>query len=311
MKILLTDRQYYWYGDIAEVRFINSVQANKSVSFSVIDTNPEYSWIGTTDQFGVLDTSFSVDKNIFSKTGIYQLKATCEGAETRIKFAVDYRGYIIGTVLSFLMKAFTQVGVHNELAVLEYGYNTANFGFKNWDWQSTRTQFFRDNEPLQLYKDLYPDYNGRVYFNTGVEGSDIFANYDFKYFTDSDFGAGLHFALNRLNISQPVTSYTFDDCPREYDAILVAGAYSFLLERAIKDSSFWQNAYVIKDNSVLSNFSNLLAGAKAEFEGMLKAKTRKSLKPLGISGFKLAMPFTIDQDNWRQYTIGALTLESR
>jgi len=308
MRVLLTDKTYAYYGDVLHIRFIDSGNKNKSVTFTIEAAGQ--TWTGSTDSRGVCDTEFTVSKDVFKTSTTYVLKAVCEGIETRLNFAVSYKGYIIATVLSYLMKAFTKVGVYNEIAIVEHGFVSANFGFQNWDWQSPRTQFFCDNEPLNLYEDIYPDYNGRVYLANSIEGSDIYGNYDFKYFTDSDFSAGLHNALNRLNIAQPITSYTFDTCPREYDAILVSGAYAFLLERAIKDSSLWQNAFVLKDPSVLTHFNTLLAQAKTEFTEMLKGKTRRDLVPMGISGFKLAMPFVINETNFRTYTIASLTLTS-
>ena len=140
-----------------------------------------------------------------------------------------------------------------------------------------------------------------------VAGDDILATYNFEYMTDEDFADALLFGLNKLNISPPITNFTFLSAPREYDGMLILTAYVFLLRKAIMDLEFWKGHLIPVDAPSLKNtLQSQMTAAETEVNLWLRKKPRTTISPAGIAGFKIPVPYTVNQVNWRRYTIGGL-----
>ena len=310
MRILKLNYLYSWIGDTLDIRFVDTDNKNKAVAFSVEDSTGvvKTSWTSTTDATtGVCDTTLKILLATFSNVGgTFLLKATCESITTEKYFVVDYRGYLIAHGLEGLLRGFRDVPIRDEKGYSIESNTKVVFTYK--DWHTDPAPIITKNRGVNqtLFVDASPDYAGNLYVAT-VAGDDISATYTFEYMTDNDFADALMFGLDKLNISPPITNFTFLTAPREYDGMLILSAYIFLLRKAIVDLEFWRGHLIPVDAPSLKNtLQSQMMSAETEVNLWLSKKPRTTISPAGIAGFKIPIPYTLDQTNWKQLTIGGL-----
>ena len=310
MKILKLSYLYTWIGDTLAIRFVDTENKDKAVVFSVEDSTGavKTTWTSETDATtGVCDTTLAILQATFTNQGgTFLLKVTCESVTTEKYFVIDYRGYLIAHGLEGLLRGFRDVLIRDEKGISIEGNSKVVFTYK--DWHTDPAPIITKNRGVNqtLFVDASPDYAGNLYIDT-VAGDDILATYNFEYMTDIDFADALLFGLDKLNISPPITNYSFLTAPREYDGMLILSAYVFLLRKAIMDLEFWKG-YLIPVNpvSLKATLQSQMTSAEADVNLWLKKKPRTTISPAGIAGFKIPIPYTVNQTNWRKYTVGGL-----
>jgi len=308
------NHRFVYYGDTLEWIYLDLENPNTSITFEIRDSsnNLKSSITTNTDVNGIATSSKLINKDELG-VGLYYLIANCNGKTTSEMFEVSYAGVLIAKGLETLLQGFQKIPVYDELGVCyeEGGLKLARFTYGNWIYNEKT--FFRGNDKdFNLYTEIYPLYSkGIVYIkdpNIDIT-EDIFATYSFPFFSETQFYSYLQLALDEINSQPPITDFKFEDLPQAFDAFLTMKAYTYCLKQALLDIEFWNNRVIFPEPpGIRGTLNSLLTQASQDATTMKgQIKGRWVLNPVGVSSFKINVPYSIDNVNYRYYTVASLT----
>jgi len=308
------NHKFVYYGDTLEWLYLDLENPNKEVIFEIRDSsnNLKFSINTNTDENGITTSSKLIDKDGFN-VGLYYLTANCNGKTTSEVFEVSYAGVLIAKGLETLLQGFQKIPVYDELGINyeEDGLKLVRFTYGNWIY-SEKTFFRGNSRDFNLYKEIYPLYSKGIAYikDSNIDiTEDVFATYKFSFFNETQFYSYLRLALDEINSQPPVTEFKFEELPQAFDAFLVMRAYTYCLKQALLDIEFWNNRVIFPEPpGIRGTLNTLLSQASQEASTMKgQVKGRWMLKPVGISSFRITVPYSIDNVNYRYYTVASLT----
>lgn len=144
-------------------------------------------------------------------------------------------------------------------------------------------------------------------------GDEIFANYTFNYFSNTDLQNFYKLALSRLNNTGSATSFTFDDSsagtssnvPIDMEDYLTSYAYLLCLQTILVDLMSWRASLIWTNPSALSG---LVQGIISQLDSYimsvaLTVKGRRFITPHMSSSGRYSVPAQVGDHNWQQYSI--------
>ena len=267
----------------------------------------------TTDANGDYSGEISVLKATYISAGNYVLRVSQDGTDYDEQFIIGYQGYL-SYYITDQLESFQQVMVYGErgnVRVAEDGsdeYDQFRYAFSNWNRDvSPDLMLSNSSGIMQAHEDLYVDYAAGEVYVPHVDGDDapeLEVNYAFRYFSEDYIGRCIDLVVDRLNAQKPVTSYTVDSAPREWDYTIIAGVLKECYKKVLLDVQFWKNFLIYADaRQMQSMVTTLLNMAATDFGEGLKLKRRGEVMPQIVASYKHKVPIQIDGSNWKRYTI--------
>ena len=312
MRLLKSKYLFVYWDEEVSVRFFDSDNPSKNVDFVLKHGNTTIkTWSVSTDDKGLLDAAFTPERQAFSnRLGKYVLSATCEGVTSTTNLYLEYTAVLIAQVLDVLLASLRDIPIYHELGKVKSS-KLVDFGYKNWLYSdmggnSVDPSFAKNGSTfLTLFSDLYPDYAGNVYLKEDlVAGDEIFADYHFSCFSEVELASAVRWGLGRMNLQPPITNYTINTAPNQYDTMISIEAYIMLMKRFLNDMQFWGSKLILADpEGARAVFQAQLTSAESQSREILDMKSRNEIQPLGVTGYKLTVPYLINQENYKMLTV--------
>lgn len=150
-----------------------------------------------------------------------------------------------------------------------------HFSFKNWN-QSPGIRIYRND--LIVNSGVEVDYfEGTVTFDTALLPQEtVFADYNFKWFSDDQLLRSLLTALQIVNTYPPHSGYLLSDIPERFSPALLYGAASDALRQLMMCINHQQPAQVFggieNAQKAFSNFETLKQNYEKDWEKLLEQK---------------------------------------
>ena len=193
---------------------------------------------------------------------------------------------------------------------MAYSLDTITWGYRHWAQDPNPIITVNDTTIVNPATFKIDYKNGVMYSSTAMTLSDKYqADYTFAYLTTEDLYTFLRTTLGDLNAQPPHTMISFDSAPNEWEDAIFLGAYIKALRKLLLDLGTFQWRRVFEDvEGLRAQVNSLLASATADYDKAAKhIKRRALLVPGVVHGLDVArMPATVDQNNWRDYTLVAL-----
>jgi len=311
---LILKHKFVYFGDKLEWIYIDVDKPNTNVKFEIKDSggNIKDTINSTTNNYGIVECSKNITKE-YLPTGLYYLVSTCNGNSLFESFEVSYAGVLIAKGLETLLQGFQKIPVYDEVGInfTENNLKLARFTYSNWIY-GEKTYFRGNNNDFNLYTDIYPLYNQGIAIlkNQNIDiTEDVYASYKFPFFNEIQFFSYLKLALDEINATPPVTEYSFDNYPVAFDSFLVMKAYTYCLKQLLLDIEFWNNRVIFPEPpGIRGTLNTLLSSAQTELNTLkTQVKGRWLVSPASISSYRITVPYTIDNINYRLYTIASIT----
>lgn len=216
-------------------------------------------------------------------------------------------------LLKPMLGAIQNLEVYDEIGIPDPNLTTFRFGYEQWKDDRSPQVRKRDgnSNPSYLYSglDFLTDSDaGAILLISGVTfspGQEIRASYRFKYFSDDELAVFLNLTLYELNGWKPISGYTLEGVPLEWNYGLVLGAYIKCLQRILIDQGIWAKGLIWKDTEKWAAYlTTMLASAEKTYERYAKYLKRRALiRVYGISSGKFGTQQLVSESNFRQFTI--------
>jgi hypothetical protein len=221
--------------------------------------------------------------------------------------------YKIDDVAASMMNDLSNVFIYEAMHIPVYweqGYRTGNgkifnFAFGNWNQDPRPT--------VRINQKIYPDgwvanYNGNVTFNKIMDMEDmIYAQYNFRYFTDEEILDFLQVGLMAMNATPPssLTYRSLTNVPFDWRYGILLYAAIQALRRLVFGLNFQERALIFGERpedvqNAINNFKALYSDYNA-----LWIEVKKEIKTLKLPGIsQIVMPeYTLPggRSRWFRY----------
>lgn len=229
----------------------------------------EYDWDSTTytEEQTVVVTEDTTNVGAYSEEALAMIRAT--------------EGYLMCP---------QHIPVYFEQARPTENYNTYRFTFGNWN-QNPRTIIYRNKQILTGGYEI--DYfNGTVTFEDDLTEYDaIYADYNFRWFTENDLYTFLQNSLKEINVAPPFQKWTLKDLAynieaAQYSAGVIYGAIKDAIRTFLMCLQFQQPQEVFggpeRANSAFNNMNSLKENYEASFNRIIENKKFGKYPRIGI-----------------------------
>jgi len=218
---------------------------------------------------------------------------------------------IEGLVLP-MIKFFQQLEVYDELGVPDPTAVAVRFGYDHW--RSDMVTEFRKTTDSGVFAIGVGTGITSVDFTNGTialtdplaSGDEVRATYRFKYFEDPEFQSFLRYTLLEINSRKPISAFTLEAAPLEWDATLALGVYIQCIKRLLLDNLIWRSRLIFPEPVDFKSYLKALKDEAATlYETNIKSLKRRILgaRPAVVSSGKFFTQQLITEVNWRRFTV--------
>lgn len=311
MVDIVLQYRYVYFGDTLGYTFTNS-DLSSATSVAIVITNSAGTAIVSksinTNVYGIATDSLIIAQTAYPYD-IYTITATQGSNVVSATFKVGYEGSLLSNGIDQLLKGFLEIPVYDEVGI-PLQDNIIKYTFGNWVYDTDKIQVRKNNEYTIVNQTVYPDtIKGQITTKAAyLLGDDYIASYRFRFFTEIDLGVFLGLSLNEINSTPPVTYYTLDSVPTMFNSLLVLKTYVYCLKKALLDIEFWNNRLIFPEpTGIRGTLNALFTSAIGESALMMKSlKSRRLLRPVGITSYRISTPYVLSGSNFQHYTVAAL-----
>lgn len=172
---------------------------------------------------------------------------------------------------------YTQrIPIFNETVRFSRDRKTGGLSFPRWN-QTAGTRVYLNGELIDssLYSVDY--WRGRILFNNALGGYDeVWTDYNFRWFTDSELDSFIEIGVNEVNIHPPQTSYTINNIEDRWVVPALYSAAVNVLRRWLMDIQFAEPAKIFgtlqRAQDVFGNMHTLKKNYEDEKNKLLEQK---------------------------------------
>ncbi len=263
----------------------NPVNAN-SISLSVTDSSgaliftnvPEkvsngfyvYEWSipsNLTPGKYIVTWSYATDEGSFTEVQsvqVAQYSASVAQSDTL------YSSYVndLRTALSYLLGCAQAVPVYFEQSLPSKDNKTFRFTFPRWN-QSSGIRIYRNKKNVLVTENFEINYfTGEVIFDSALTEFDrIYADYNFRWFSDEELYSFLQNGLNTLNVTPPASPiYTFGTLPTRWTTAVIKYAAADALRKLLLCLNFQEPQQVFGGSEAAQQVFGNLETLKKNYE---------------------------------------------
>lgn len=174
-----------------------------------------------------------------------------------------------------LLACTQHIPIYYEQAKPSRDNKVFRFSFPRWN-QSTDIKIYK-NENI-VNSGLEIDYfNGTATFDdTLLPQETVFADYNFKWFSDAQLNQFIVNSLQHVNLFPPASSYNLDTVPNRFAPVIMYGAVKDALRQLMLCIQFQQPAQVFggieQARAAFNNFETLKQNYEKDWEKLLEQK---------------------------------------
>jgi len=174
--------------------------------------------------------------------------ATLPGTYVRTGLSANVRiNALVDVMLAGNLVEFRQIMIYHERGT-RIGNGIYRFTYQNWNPDFT-PQIFLNNNPTQLADGLRTlnSLMGTVTIPSAATTADnVMATYNFDYFPIYALEGFMYRSVDVINVGAqgPVTNYTIDNAPSNWDSLICDFAFAMCMEKLILDYDLWKGRLV-------------------------------------------------------------------
>lgn len=195
--------------------------------------------------------------------------------------------FIIDNMINPHIIEFRQINISHEPGI-KVSFNEWKFAYSNWN-KEFRIQVYLNNDNTPLDDSLYNvnHERGEITINDADKNDNIIASYSFDYFGTAVLEGFVHKAVSYINVGAtgPLTDYTINDSPRNWQGVIADMALSYLMEKLIAEYDLWKGKliFAISPQGLIDGNDNVVG----QLETIRSSAWERVSMALGNERFKM------------------------